>query len=99
MTVCIDAQCTTADEIKTAKSGWLKSRQVSRAQDNELVSALTNELFLDRTLVWDAEMEKKVEALTPEQILAAMRKYIDPAKITIVKAGDFAKAAQKQANN
>jgi zinc protease len=89
----------TADEVKTAKSGWLKSRQVSRAQDNELVSALTNELFLDRALAWDAEMEKKVDALTPEQILAAMRKYIDPGKITIVKAGDFAKAAQKQVNN
>jgi len=89
----------TADEVEKAKSGWLKSRQVSRAQDNELVNVLAIGLFLDRTLVWDAEMEKKVEALTPEQILAAMRKYIDPAKITIVKAGDFAKAAQKQANN
>jgi len=89
----------TADEVEKAKSGWLKSRQVSRAQDNELVNVLAIGLFLDRTLVWDAEMEKKVEALTPEQILAAMRKYIDPGKITIVKAGDFAKAAQKQANN
>ncbi|HZF39596.1 MAG TPA: pitrilysin family protein [Blastocatellia bacterium] len=89
----------TADEVKNAKSGWLKSRQVSRSQDNELVSALANGLYLNRTLAWDAEMEKKVEALTPEQILAAMRKHIDPAKITIVKAGDFAKAAQKQTNN
>lgn len=89
----------TADEVKAAKSGWLKSRQVSRAQDNELTNALVNGLYLDRTLAWDAGMEKKVEALTPEQILAAMRKHIDPAKITIVKAGDFAKAAQKQGNN
>ena len=37
--------------------------------------------------------EKKIAALTPDQINAAMRRYIDPAKITIVKAGDFAKAA------
>ncbi len=89
----------TADEVKAAKSGWLKSRQVSRAQDNELANALINGLFLDRTLAWDAEIEKKVEALTPEQILAAMRKHIDPAKITIIKAGDFAKAAQKPSSN
>jgi zinc protease len=44
-------------------------------------------------------MDKKIQALTPEQILAAMRKHIDPARITIIKAGDFAKAAQKQATN
>ncbi len=89
----------TAEEVNTAKSGWLKSRQVSRAQDNELTNDLVNGLYLNRTLAWDAEMEKKVETLAPEQILAALRKHIDPAKITIVKAGDFAKAAQKQGNN
>jgi zinc protease len=88
----------TAEEIDTAKSGWLKSRKVSRAQDNELARDLTNGLYLNRTLAWDAEMEKKVEALTPDQIVSAMRKHIDPAKITIIKAGDFAKAAEKQAN-
>jgi zinc protease len=89
----------TADEVEKAKSGWLKSRQVGRAQDNELVGALSTSLFYNRTMVWDAEIDKKVEALTSEQILAAMRKHIDPARITIVKAGDFAKAAQKQATN
>jgi zinc protease len=81
----------TAEELKDAKSGWMQSRQLSRAQDNELVERLRNYLFLDRTIAWDADLEKKVEALTPEQIVAAMRKYIDPAKISIVKAGDFAK--------
>jgi len=30
--------------------------------------------------------------LTGEQILAAMRKHLDLSKMTIVKAGDFAKA-------
>ena len=73
------------------RSRAMQSRQLSRAQDNELVDRLRNYLFLDRTVAWDADLEKKVEALTPEQIVAAMRKYIDPAKISIVKAGDFAK--------
>jgi zinc protease len=81
----------TAEELKDAKSGWMQSRQLSRAQDNELVERLRNYLFLDRTVTWDADLEKKVEALTPEQLVAAMRKYIDPAKISIVKAGDFVK--------
>jgi zinc protease len=89
----------TVEEVNKAKSGWLDSRKVSRAQDNELVNVLVNGLYLNRALAWDAELEKKIEALTPEQILSAMRKHIDPAKITIIKAGDFAKAAQKQGNN
>ena len=83
----------TAEEVAAGKSGWLQSRQVSRAQDNELAGRLNNYLFLGRTLAWDAELEEKIKALTPEQISAAMRKHIDPAKITIIKAGDFAKAA------
>ncbi|MFN7928661.1 MAG: pitrilysin family protein [Blastocatellia bacterium] len=82
----------TDEELKAAKSGWMQSRQVSRAQDNELAGRLTSYLFLNRTLAWDAELEKKVLALTPEQVNAAMRKYIDPNKISIIKAGDFAKA-------
>ena len=79
----------TAEEVAAAKSGYLQSRQVSRAQDNELAGRLNNYLFLDRTLQWDADLEAKIKALTPEQINAAMRRHIDPAKITIIKAGDF----------
>lgn len=79
----------TADEIKAAKSGWLQSRQVSRAQDNELVSRLRSNAYLGRTVNWDAELEKKIEALTPEQITAALRRQLDLTKMSIVKAGDF----------
>ena len=82
----------TEEEVKAAKSGWLQSRQVSRAQDAELAARLSSYLYLNRTLAWDDAFEKKVLALTPDEIVAAMRRYIDPAKITIVKVGDFAKA-------
>jgi zinc protease len=82
----------TADEIKTAKNGWLQSRQVTRAQDRELAARLRAFAHLNRTLEWDAKFEKEVEALTSEQITAAMRKHLDPAKLSIIKAGDFAKS-------
>lgn len=85
----------TAEEVKAAKAGWLQSRQLSRAQDGELVARLASYLFLGRTLAWDAEFEKKVEALTPEQIVAALRRHIDPSKLTIIKAGDFAKNSKQ----
>ena len=81
----------TAEEVEAAKSGYLQSRQVSRAQDNELAGRLNNYLFIGRTLQWDADLDAKLKALTPQQITAAMRRHIDPSKITIVKAGDFAK--------
>ena len=86
-----------ADEIAAAKSGWLQSRQLSRAQDRELSGRLNNFLFLNRTVAWDADLESKIKALTPEQINAAMRRHITPESITIVKAGDFAKVKAKTA--
>jgi predicted Zn-dependent peptidase len=36
-----------------------------------------------------------VQALTPAQISAALRKYIDPSTLTVMKGGDFKKAAAK----
>lgn len=85
----------TTEEVEAAKSGYLQSRQVSRAQDNELASRFNNYLFIDRTLQWDAELEAKIRALTPEQINVAMRHHTDPSKLTIIKSGDFAKNPPK----
>ena len=87
----------TAEEIQAAKSGWLQSRQLSRAQDRELSGRLNSLLFLNRAIAWDADLESKIKALTAEQINSAMRKYITPENITIIKAGDFAKAKAKTA--
>ena len=86
----------TEDELKTAKSGYLQSRQVTRAQDAALSGSLNNNLYLKRTLAWDEDFEKKIQALTPAQIKAAFNKYIDYNKMVIVKAGEFSKS-QKNA--
>jgi predicted Zn-dependent peptidase len=34
-------------------------------------------------------MERKIEALTPEKVGAALKRHIDPKKLVIVGAGDF----------
>ncbi len=86
----------TDEELKTAKSGYLQSRQVTRAQDAALSGSLNNNLYLKRTLAWDEDFEKKIQALTPAQIKAAFNKYIDYNKMVIVKAGEFSKS-QKNA--
>ena len=85
----------TAEEIKAAKSGWLQGRQVSRSQDRELAGMLCSNLPVDRPILFEEELDQKVAALSNDEILAAMRKYIDPAKLLVVKAGDFAKADKK----
>lgn len=85
----------TAEEIEAAKKGWLQSQQLSRAQDRELAGRLNNYLFLNRTIAFDADLENKIQNLTVEQVNAAMRKYLTPDNITIIKAGDFAKAKDK----
>ena len=83
----------TADEIKTAKTGLLQSRQVSRAQDSELAARLGALQFLGRTIAWDAELDRKLDALTPAAIQASLARHLNPSKISTIKAGDFAKAA------
>lgn len=85
----------TAAELKNAKQGLSRLSEQMRAQDPVVANALNNQLFLDRTFAFDAELEKKVDALTLADINAAWRKYIDPGKITIVKAGDFEGAKKK----
>lgn len=86
-----------AEEVQKAKEGWLQSRQVTRAQDPSLAGQLGNNLFVGRSLAFDADFEQRVAALTPGIINDAMRKYLDPAKITVVKAGDFAKGKAEPA--
>jgi zinc protease len=79
----------TNEELNQAKNGWLQSQKVGRASDGALVGMLSNLRYLDRSMTWQAELERKVEALTPDQVLAALRKNIDPKKLVIVAAGDF----------
>lgn len=76
-------------ELKDAKSGYLQDEAVSRSQDNRLVSKLSNNLYLGRTMQWSEDQEKKIGVLTVEQINSAMRKFIKPDKFVYVQAGDF----------
>ena len=52
--------------------------------------------MLGRTMHWDDQLEQKIQALTPETISAAFRKHIDPAALSVVKAGDFKAAGVYQ---
>jgi zinc protease len=79
----------TQEELDQARQGWLQSQKVARSSDSALAGMLNGLRFVDRTMMWDADLEKKIAALTPEQVVTALRKYVDPKKLVIVTAGDF----------
>jgi zinc protease len=82
----------TAQEAQDAKNGLLQRRVLERAQDASLAGILANMLEIDRTMAFSAMVDRQLAATTPEQASAAFRKYVDPAKLASIYAGDFAKA-------
>ena len=83
----------TQSEMDADRDGWIQSRTVQRAEDRSLVNLLVARDYDNRTLDWDADLETKVMALTPDDVVSAMRRNLNPAQISIIKAGDFKKAA------
>ena len=81
----------TAAEIDAGKKAILQSRRLARTQDRALASRIGTYLYVKRTFAWDIDLESKIAALTPGQVNGALRKYIDPAKLSLVLAGDFKK--------
>jgi zinc protease len=81
----------TADELARSKAGYVQQQQVRRSDDGSLASLLAEDLYVGRTMQFQAELERKIRDLTPEAVNAALRKYIDPKQLTVVTAGDFKK--------
>jgi zinc protease len=86
----------TAEEVAAAQKSWMQERMVGRADDGALVGLLVRRTQFDRTMEFDQAMDAKVAALTADGISAAFRRHVDPAALTIVKAGDFKKAGVLQ---
>ncbi|HXD74680.1 MAG TPA: insulinase family protein, partial [Vicinamibacterales bacterium] len=82
----------TQEELEAARNGWLQSRTVNRSQDQALAARLANDLFIERTFKYDADLERKVAALNVAQVNAALRKFVTLDNVSIFKAGDFAKS-------
>ena len=79
----------TAEELDKARQGWLQQQVQNRASDGSLVSVLSSQALTGRTMAYNAQLDAWVAALKPSDVNAAIKKYIDPAKLSVVKAGDF----------
>jgi len=78
-------------EFAAFKQGLLQERRIDRAQDESLAHRLVDNLYIGRTMAYSGEVDRKIATLTPEDVQAVFRKYVDPTKFVTVSAGDFAK--------
>ena len=83
----------TRAEVEAGKHSVLQARHLARTQDRALAGRLASYSFAERTFAWDIALEKKIASLTPAEVHAALKKYIDPSRLTVIVAGDFKKAA------
>ncbi|MGI9517335.1 MAG: M16 family metallopeptidase [Pirellulaceae bacterium] len=79
----------TDEEVETAQVAWLESQKVSRSRDGSIAGQMSSNLYLDRTFEHTSERERKIAELTHQDIKEAFRRHIDPAKLVIIRAGDF----------
>jgi zinc protease len=86
----------TQAELDSAKKAYADSRKVARSQEAALVGLIASHEQLGRTMLYDEQLEAKIQALTLDQVNASFRKYMDPGRLAIVKAGDFKKVGVYQ---
>jgi zinc protease len=80
-----------ADEVETAKKAFMQERQVGRSQDGRLVGSLARNAQYGWVMQRDADLEKKIAALTPAEIQAALKRHVDLSAVSYFKGGDFQK--------
>jgi zinc protease len=78
-----------SDELEQSKQGYLRAQKVRRTTDGALTGLLSELSYAGRTMAHYIDLEKKIEALTPEQVATAVRKHLDPKNLVLVTAGDF----------
>ena len=80
------------EELADAQKAFLEASKVGRTGDAAIAGAIaTNPKTGPQVFRTPASMEKRIAALTPDEVKAAFGKYIDPKKLVIIRAGDFKK--------
>jgi zinc protease len=81
------AEGLTADELKTFKTTLSGSYKVALATTVGLATTLLNTLQRGYGPEWVDEYPERLQALTLEQVNAAIKKYVDPDRMVTVLAG------------
>jgi zinc protease len=85
----------TDKEVADARNGLLQQRVLARSSDGTLAAAWAGYLDLGRTFTsYSLAFDERIRSLTAAEVNAALRRHLDPAKMTVVIAGDAAKGAK-----
>jgi zinc protease len=79
------------DEVADAQKAVLEAAKIGRTGDAAIAGQIVTNLQLGRKFSHTSDMEKRIAALTAEDVTAAFRKYVDPKKLVVIRAGDFKK--------
>jgi len=83
-------QGVTQEELTNAINGWVQAQNVSRAKDTELSTIVNNNLYYDRDINFQKNVEENIKNLTVEDVNRVIKKHFKKYKDwTIVNAGDF----------
>lgn len=86
----------TTTELDEAVQGYLESQNRSRTSDGAVAGMLLESLETGRTLDFYAQREKDIKNLAKPQVDEVLKKYVDPANIVIVTAGDFEREKKEE---
>lgn len=81
----------TEKELADAKQAFVEAQKIGRTSDSGLAAQIVSNLNMGRKFSHASEVEKEILALTPTKVTEAFRKHVDPAKLVIIRAGDFKK--------
>ena len=79
----------TADEFQIYKDGYLQNQVQGRGVEAQLVALMISRRYAGRTLGYDAALDAAVASLTLDQVNATIRKYLNPGRLALSRAGDF----------
>jgi len=82
-------------ELAARKTNLVGSYQVGLANTYGLADSLLSAVLDGHDVSWLDGYPKAVEAVTVDQVNAAIRKHLDPGKMVMVKAGTLSRATQK----
>lgn len=83
----------TQAELDEARVSVLNFRRLARAQDGAMAGRGAADLYLGRTFEYSQRVDDRLAAVTLDELNAAWRRHIDPARMVVAWGGDFGKSA------
>ena len=79
----------TPEELTRAKGLYTKQLETELSSDDAVAGMLSGNLFYDKTLAWQRDLLKRVNAVSQDDLVRVAKKYMHPDAFVTVKVGTF----------